>query len=153
VVGSVVPSVLCAHLGTTYCLSEPGVRLRVADPVGVVRKLMGRTAEHERLQAVSFPRLAGVPVTCGSSTDGDRLQGRVERSRANAGFDAEGTITTADGTAPFAARLSSADPFTGRAVFLEDGRSRGRALAGLCPMPEGVPQLVTSASGLRPAGL
>jgi hypothetical protein len=75
--------------------------------MGVVRKLMGRTAEHERLQAVSFPRSAGVPVTCGSSTDGDRLQGRVERSGANAGFDAEGTITAANGTAPIAVRLSS----------------------------------------------
>jgi hypothetical protein len=95
--------------------------------MGVVRKLMGRTAEHERLQAVSFPRSAGVPVTCGSSTDGDRLQGRVERSGANAGFDAEGTITAANGTAPIAVRLSSANPITGRAVFIEDGRSRGRS--------------------------
>ena len=99
---------------------------------GTISLADGRTAPFRAHPAHGPAGLFAVNVSAGgelrgSSTDGDRLQGRVGRSGANAGFDAEGTITAADGTAPFAVRLSSADPFTGRAVFLEDGRSRGRS--------------------------
>ena len=92
----------------------------------------GRTAPFRAHPAQGPAGLFDVDVLAdgelrGSSTDGDRLQGRIEQAQADGGFDGAGTITTPDGTSPFSIWLSSTDAFTGRAVFLEDGRSRGRS--------------------------